>query len=60
VTDYDSTGSRLLSFGDTTGPLLPTGRVRDEIDGIEVACVDNGMPVVPTRVDVDGIAFPRA
>jgi 4-oxalomesaconate tautomerase len=26
--------------------LLPTGRVRDAIDGIEVTCVDNGMPVV--------------
>jgi 4-oxalomesaconate tautomerase len=32
--------------GSTTGSLLPTGRIRDEIDGIEVSCVDNGMPVV--------------
>ncbi|HEY7489039.1 MAG TPA: 4-oxalomesaconate tautomerase [Streptosporangiaceae bacterium] len=32
--------------GSTCGALLPTGRVRDVIDGIEVTCVDNGMPVV--------------
>jgi 4-oxalomesaconate tautomerase len=32
--------------GSATGRLLPTGRVRDEIDGIAVTCVDNGMPVV--------------
>ncbi|WP_433299644.1 4-oxalomesaconate tautomerase [Actinoplanes sp. CA-030573] len=36
----------VLSFGDSTGPLLPTGRVRDTIDGVEATCVDNGMPVV--------------
>jgi 4-oxalomesaconate tautomerase len=32
--------------GSVTGRLLPTGQVRDEIDGIAVTCVDNGMPVV--------------
>ncbi|MEV4254355.1 4-oxalomesaconate tautomerase [Spirillospora sp. NPDC049652] len=32
--------------GSATGALLPTGRVRDVIDGVEVTCVDNGMPVV--------------
>jgi 4-oxalomesaconate tautomerase len=32
--------------GSACGALLPTGRVRDVIDGIEVTCVDNGMPVV--------------
>lgn len=32
--------------GSATGRLLPTGRVRDRVDGIEVTCVDNGMPVV--------------
>lgn len=32
--------------GSACGSLLPTGNVRDEIDGIEVTCVDNGMPVV--------------
>lgn len=39
-----------LDFSDTegsaTGSLLPTGNVRDTIDGVEVTCVDNGMPVV--------------
>jgi 4-oxalomesaconate tautomerase len=35
--------------GSTTGSLLPTGNVVDVIDGIEVSCVDNGMPVVVVR-----------
>lgn len=39
-----------LSFQDIAGSattaLFPTGRLRDTIDGIEVTCVDNGMPVV--------------
>lgn len=43
----------LLRFADTagsaTGALLPTGQVRDVIDGIEVTCCDNGMPVVVAR-----------
>lgn len=29
-----------------TASVFPTGNVRDEIDGIPVTCVDNGMPVV--------------
>jgi 4-oxalomesaconate tautomerase len=41
--------------GSTTGSLLPTGSVRDEIDGIEVSCVDNGMPVVVARAADFGI-----
>ena len=40
----------LLDFLDTTGSscgaLLPTGRACDEIDGLQVTCIDNGMPVV--------------
>ncbi|HEU5028544.1 MAG TPA: 4-oxalomesaconate tautomerase [Spirillospora sp.] len=40
----------VLSFEDTAGSacgaLLPTGNVRDVVDGVEVTCVDNGMPVV--------------
>jgi 4-oxalomesaconate tautomerase len=32
--------------GPATGALLPTGRIRDVIDGVTVTCVDNGMPVV--------------
>ena len=35
--------------GSATGRLLPTSHVRDEIDGIEVTCIDNGMPVVVAR-----------
>jgi 4-oxalomesaconate tautomerase len=35
--------------GSATGSLLPTGHRRDEIDGIEVTCIDNGMPVVVAR-----------
>ncbi len=39
----------VLAFADTegsaTGSLLPTGRVRDTIEGVEATCVDNGMPV---------------
>jgi len=42
-----------LSFSDTAGStcgaLLPTGRAVDVIDGIEVTCIDNGMPVVVMR-----------
>jgi 4-oxalomesaconate tautomerase len=32
--------------GSVCGALLPTGRVADEIDGITVTLIDNGMPVV--------------
>lgn len=39
-----------INFLDTAGSvcsgLLPTGRVRDLIDGVEVTCIDNGMPLV--------------
>jgi 4-oxalomesaconate tautomerase len=39
-----------INFLDTAGSvcsgLLPTGKVRDVIDGIEVTCIDNGMPLV--------------
>lgn len=40
----------VLDFADTEGSagfgLLPTGNRVDEIDGLRVTCVDNGMPVV--------------
>jgi 4-oxalomesaconate tautomerase len=49
----------LLAFTDTegsaTGSLLPTGNVRDTIDGIEVTCVDNGMPVVIAMAESFGL-----
>jgi 4-oxalomesaconate tautomerase len=35
--------------GSSCGALLPTGQVTDQIDGIEVTCIDNGMPVVVLR-----------
>jgi len=35
--------------GSSCGSLLPTGNARDEVDGIEVTCIDNGMPVVLLR-----------
>ena len=42
-----------INFLDTAGSvapgLLPTGNVRDAIDGIEVTCIDNGMPLVMFR-----------
>ena len=35
--------------GSSCGALLPTGNARDSFDGIEVTCIDNGMPVVLIR-----------
>ncbi|MCF6369258.1 4-oxalomesaconate tautomerase [Rhizobium halophilum] len=35
--------------GSMCGALLPTGRARDVIDGIECTLIDNGMPVVILR-----------
>ena len=35
--------------GSTCGALLPTGRTVDVINGVEVTCIDNGMPVVVMR-----------
>ncbi len=32
--------------GGSCGDLLPTGGARDRVDGVEVTCIDNGMPVV--------------
>lgn len=32
--------------GSSCGALLPTGNVVDVVNGVEVTCVDNGMPVV--------------
>jgi 4-oxalomesaconate tautomerase len=32
--------------GSTTGALFPTGNRIDEIDGVRVTCIDNGMPSV--------------
>ena len=35
--------------GTNCGALLPTGNVADEVDGVEVTAIDNGMPVVMLR-----------
>ena len=41
--------------GSSCGALLPTGNVRDLIDGVETTCIDNGMPVVLLRAQDLGI-----
>ena len=38
--------SFLETAGSVCGSLLPTGRIVDRFDDIEVTCIDNGMPVV--------------
>jgi len=47
-----------INFLDTAGSvapgLLPTGNVRDVIDGIEVTCIDNGMPLVMFKASAVG------
>jgi 4-oxalomesaconate tautomerase len=49
----------VLAFTDTegsaTGSLLPTGHVRDTIEGVEATCVDNGMPVVVAMAGAFGL-----
>jgi 4-oxalomesaconate tautomerase len=41
--------------GGTTGSLLPTGDVVDEVEGVEVSLIDNGMPVVVMRAEDLGV-----
>nr|WP_262928524.1 4-oxalomesaconate tautomerase [Streptomyces sp. TRM68416] len=36
----------VIEFPAGAGPLLPTGNARDELHGVPVTCVDNGMPTV--------------
>jgi 4-oxalomesaconate tautomerase len=47
-----------INFLDTAGSvadcLLPTGKVLDLIDGIEVTCIDNGMPLVIFKASAVG------
>ena len=49
----------VLAFADTegsaTGSLLPTGHVRDTVEGVEATCVDNGMPVVVAMAESFGL-----
>ncbi len=42
--------------GATCGALLPTGSVRDSVDGVDVTCIDNGMPVVLMRASDLGVS----
>lgn len=39
----------LDTAGSVCGSLLPTGNLTDRIGGIDVTCIDNGMPVVLLR-----------
>ena len=45
----------LDTVGSVTGALLPTGNLRDEIDGIEVTCMDVAMPVMMARAEAFGL-----
>lgn len=45
----------LETVGSTCGDLLPTGNPKDIIDGIEVTCIDNGMPIVIMRASDFGL-----
>ena len=42
--------------GSSCGSLLPTGSVVDTIDGVQVTCIDNGMPVVVMRAEDLGVS----
>ena len=41
--------------GSSCGALLPTGNAIDTVDGIEVTCIDNGMPVIILRASAVGV-----
>lgn len=70
VVDYDggleidgvpgTAGAVKLDFegtaGSSTGALFPSGRVLDSVAGIDVTCVDNGMPSVLMRAADLGIS----
>ena len=42
--------------GSSSGALLPTGRAVDEIEGVRVTCIDNGMPVVCLKASDVGLS----
>lgn len=44
----------LDAAGSVSGSLLPTGNVADEIDGVKVTLIDNGMPVVVLKAEALG------
>ncbi|MCL3883162.1 4-oxalomesaconate tautomerase [Marivita sp. GX14005] len=41
--------------GSSTGAFLPTGNLRDTIDGLEVTCMDVAMPIVIARASDFGL-----
>ncbi|MFJ9174318.1 PrpF domain-containing protein [Streptomyces sp. NPDC102360] len=41
----------VIEFPPGEGRLLPTGHLRDTVAGVEVTCVDNGMPTVLVPAD---------
>ncbi len=41
--------------GSTCGSLLPTGNIIDNVEGIDVTMIDNGMPVVVLKAEDMGI-----
>ena len=43
------------TVGGATGAFLPTGNLTDEIDGIQVTCMDVAMPMVIARADSFGL-----
>lgn len=46
--------------GSSCGALLPTGNTSDEIEGVEVTMIDNGMPCVVMRASDLGISGQEA
>jgi len=48
--------SFLETAGSVCGALLPTGRLVDSFDGIDVTCIDNGMPVVIMPAEALGVS----
>ena len=43
-----------ISMDESADALFPTGRLREELAGLDVTCVDNGMPSVLVRADALG------
>lgn len=41
--------------GSACGALFPTGNTKDLVDGVEVTCIDNGMPVAIIPADTFGV-----
>jgi 4-oxalomesaconate tautomerase len=41
--------------GTSCGSMMPTGNLRDEINGVEVSCMDVAMPMMIARADAFGL-----